>query len=60
MINLQSNQKLVVESKPVIEIEKLMNIQGMINVKVPYKIVCDLSGIPSQYHSVIIQTLMIK
>jgi len=49
MINIsESNKKLTVKSEPIFEI----------HVSVPYKIICDLTDISPDKHSIIIQTLM--
>lgn len=59
MINIsESNKKLTVKSEPIFEIHKNCVIKGIINVSVPYKIICDLTDISPDKHSIIIQTLM--
>jgi hypothetical protein len=61
MINIEDpNTKLTVESSSIIEINRICQIKGYICVDVPYKIVCDLKETPEEYHSIVIQTLLIK
>jgi len=60
MITIDNSQKLTVESKPIIEIKRNLSIRGMIHLDVPYKIVCDLTHITPEKHSIIIQTLMTR
>lgn len=60
MLNITSDQQLTIESKPIVEINKIMQIRGLVCIDIPYKIVCDLTDIPQKDHSIVIQTLMIK
>jgi len=61
MINVNSNVKLTIESTPILEIQRNLSIRGSLaHLDVPYKIVCDMSKIPQEKHSLIIQTLMTR
>ena len=58
MISISSNQ-ITVESKPIVEIQKNISFSGILGkMNVPYKIVCDLTKVPKEKHSIVIQTLM--
>lgn len=58
MLSITSDQQLTIESQPIVEINKNMRIRGFVCIDIPYKIVCDLTNIPPEEHSVVIQTLM--
>lgn len=59
MISIISNQEITVKSKPIVEIQKNISFRGILGkMDVPYKVVCDLTNIPPEKHSIIIQTLM--
>jgi len=57
-ININDNSNLLIETKPIIKITKMLNIEGYIYVKVPYTITCDLTDIPPEKHDIVIKTLM--
>jgi hypothetical protein len=58
MVHLNTNQKLIVNSSPIIKISKNLYLRGEVCIDIPHEIVCDLSKFPERYHSLIIQTLM--
>lgn len=60
MLSIATDQRLTIESKPIVEINKVMQIRGLVCIDIPYKIICDLTDVPPAKHSIIIQTLMIK
>ena len=60
MITIDSDKKITVESTPIIEISRDLSIRGpLAHLDVPYKLVCDLTKVPQEKHSLIIQTLMV-
>lgn len=58
MIEINSEKILTIESKPIFEINRNLSIRGLVKLDIPYKIVCDLTDVPAEKHSIIIQTLM--
>jgi hypothetical protein len=58
MIKIDFERGLTVQSKPIIEINRNLSIRGLVKLDIPYRIVCDLSEVPPEEHSIIIQTLM--
>jgi hypothetical protein len=58
MIQISSEKTLTIESKPIIEINRNLSIRGFVKMDIPYKLVCDLTNVPCEKHSIIIQTLM--
>lgn len=58
MIEINSEKILTIESKPIFEINRNLSIRGLVKLDIPYKIVCDLTNVPQEKHSIIIQTLM--
>lgn len=60
MISITSDKQLIVQSKPVVRINKNLQIRGFIRADIPYEIVCDFTNIPPEKHSIILQTLLMK
>ena len=57
MITSETDKKLTEESSPIVEILKIINLAGIVNLQIPYKVVCDFSKIPEKYHSLVLQVL---
>ena len=60
MISITSDKQLIVQSKPVVKINKTLQIRGFIHADIPYEIVYDFTNIPPEKHSIILQTLLMK
>jgi|GEM_PF-2762375 hypothetical protein len=57
MITSETDKKLTEESSPIVEILKIINLAGIVNLQIPYKVVCDFSKIPEEQRSLVFQIL---
>ena len=57
MITSETDKKLTEESSPIVEILKIINLAGIVNLQIHYKVGCDFSKIPEEQRSLVFQIL---